>query len=225
MNLSCQNFLFNEKFHPYHKYNLAEEFFKDPAVAGKLKIWNDNEFKESYDTSASEVEVKQIPCSIMSMAFFDKLKNPDNNIVYASGNIHQKYDDFIDGILVPDNLRAMLLDEESKEYNLFSQDERNEFIFKLFQLLVLGGECCQYEDTLDKYLETTKILYKDFVRIQKQENDSNLLITTIVLEVIAKKNDVPYFPRKPEHKQNLGFLLIDPINREIKTIVHQYGNQ
>lgn len=76
-------------------------------MAGKLKIWNNNEFKESYDTLASEVEVKQIPCSIVSMAFFDKLKNPDNNIVYASGNIHQKYDDFIDGILVPNNLRAL----------------------------------------------------------------------------------------------------------------------
>lgn len=58
----------------------------------------------------------------------------------------------------------MLLDEESNEYNLYSQNERSEFIFKLFQLLVLGGEYCQYEDTLDKYLETTKILYKDLVR-------------------------------------------------------------
>ncbi|XP_074111603.1 cilia- and flagella-associated protein 300 [Cotesia typhae] len=221
MNLSCQKFLFNETFHLYHKYNLAEAFFKDSNVTEKLKIWCGNEFRES-NLTADEVEIKQIPCSIMSMTFFDKLKNLDNNIIHATGNIRQKFDDFVDGILVSDNLRAMLLDEESNEYNLYTPDERNEFIFKLFQLLVIGGEYCQYENDLENYLDLTKSLYKDFVRIQKQEN--KLFITTIVLEVIAKKNDVPYFPHKSEHKQNIGFFLIDPTSREIKTILHQYGN-
>lgn len=58
----------------------------------------------------------------------------------------------------------MLLDTDCDEYNLYSKDERDEFIFHLFQLLVLGGEYCQYEDNLNPYLEVTKSIYKDLVR-------------------------------------------------------------
>lgn len=58
----------------------------------------------------------------------------------------------------------MLLDEESDEFRLFSKTERAQFIFKLFKMLVLGGEYCQYEDKLEPYLECTKKIYKDLVR-------------------------------------------------------------
>lgn len=59
----------------------------------------------------------------------------------------------------------MLLDEECPEYNLYLKDEREEFIFHIFQMLVLGGILCQYEDVLNPYLEVTKAIYKDLVRL------------------------------------------------------------
>jgi len=59
----------------------------------------------------------------------------------------------------------MLLDEESEEYNLYSEDERNEFVFRIFQMLVLGGTLCQFEDTLQPYLDVTKSIYKDLIRL------------------------------------------------------------
>lgn len=59
----------------------------------------------------------------------------------------------------------MLLDEECPEYNLYLKDEREEFIFRIFQMLVLGGILCQYEDVLNPYLEVTKAIYKDLVRL------------------------------------------------------------
>lgn len=58
----------------------------------------------------------------------------------------------------------MLLDEESKEYSLYSGDERKEFVFRIFQMLVLGGMLCQFEDTLQPYLDVTKIIYKNLIR-------------------------------------------------------------
>lgn len=58
----------------------------------------------------------------------------------------------------------MLLDEECPEYNLYTKDEREEFIFRIFQMLVLGGILCQYEETLDPYLDATKAIYKDLIR-------------------------------------------------------------
>jgi len=59
----------------------------------------------------------------------------------------------------------MLLDEESEEYNLYSEDERNEFVFRIFQMLVLGGTLCQFEDILQPYLDVTKSIYKDLIRL------------------------------------------------------------
>lgn len=59
----------------------------------------------------------------------------------------------------------MLLDNECPEYNLYLKDEREEFIFRIFQMLVLGGVLCQYEDTLHPYLNTTKAIYKDLIRL------------------------------------------------------------
>lgn len=58
----------------------------------------------------------------------------------------------------------MLIDEESDNYGLFDEEDRNEFIFRIFKFLVLGGKWCQYEDKINKYLDFTKMLYKDLVR-------------------------------------------------------------
>ena len=58
----------------------------------------------------------------------------------------------------------MLLLEDSEHYDLYSDTEREEFLFCLFKHLCLGGELCQYEDDLQPYLDATKLLYKDLVR-------------------------------------------------------------
>ena len=60
----------------------------------------------------------------------------------------------------------MLLDEESEEYNLYDKNEREEFIFAIFQMLVLGGPLCQYEDNIQPYLDITKTIYKDLIRYE-----------------------------------------------------------
>jgi len=59
----------------------------------------------------------------------------------------------------------MLLDEESEEYSLYSEVERNEFVFRIFQMFVLGGVLCQFEDVLQPYLDVTKSIYKDLIRL------------------------------------------------------------
>lgn len=61
----------------------------------------------------------------------------------------------------------MLLDEESEEYNLYSEEERNEFVFRIFQMLILGGILCQFEDTLEPYLDVTKNIYKDLIKLSE----------------------------------------------------------
>ena len=58
----------------------------------------------------------------------------------------------------------MLLVPDSDNYDMFSEEERNEFLFVLFRHLCLGGAVCQFEDTVQPYLDTTKAIYKDLIR-------------------------------------------------------------
>ncbi|KAL0107874.1 hypothetical protein PUN28_014859 [Cardiocondyla obscurior] len=222
-NFVIQNFSFNEPFQQYHKYQLADAFFKDATVTRELLSKQSCAWMKQ-GIRASSVEIKQVPCSVLSMSFFDKMKNPNNRIVHNSGMICKRYDSQIEDFIVSDNLRGMLLDEESEEYNLYSEDEKCEFVFRIFQMLVLGGILCQFEDVLQPYLDITKTIYKDLIRVQKRNTSDDLFVSTLVLEVVAKDDkDQDYFPSDSDNRQNIAFLLIDANSREITTFIHQYG--
>ncbi len=47
-----------------------------------------------------------------------------------------------------DRVRECLLMEEAEGYCVFSEENRKELLFKLFQVLVVGGALNQYEDRL-----------------------------------------------------------------------------
>jgi hypothetical protein len=42
-------------------------------------------------------------------------------------------------------LRDMLLSQESDNAELYSAEERQELLYRVFEHLVLGGPCCQFE--------------------------------------------------------------------------------
>ncbi len=58
----------------------------------------------------------------------------------------------------------MILMEDSDNFDAYSESEREELMFRLFSHVCLGGEICQYEDNVQPYLDTTKLIYKDLLR-------------------------------------------------------------
>lgn len=58
----------------------------------------------------------------------------------------------------------MLCIEDSEYYDLFTESERNEFLFRLFKHVVIGGELVQPNDELESYTNFVKNLYKDLMR-------------------------------------------------------------
>ena len=58
----------------------------------------------------------------------------------------------------------MLLLEDSDNYEMYSDEERDEFLLRIFKHLCHGGAVCQYEDDIKPYLDTTKALYKELIR-------------------------------------------------------------
>lgn len=97
---------------------------------------------------------------------FDKLEQ--NELVVAD-SIKKTFGDQIEEIDIVDLIRDAILNEESEHYSVFDQNDRQDFLFRVFKLLELGGSMCQYEDQLSVYLDWTKYLYKNLVYARKDE--------------------------------------------------------
>jgi len=118
----------------------------------------------------------------------------------------------------------MLLNPDSEYADLFSKEEKDEFLFRIFKHLVIGGTLCQYEDNLTPYLDITKILYKDLVRVSPEEG-GELLVTSSVIQILEAKCD-SYDPSKNlifsrPHINNFFYLIVDPFKRVVYTLYHQ----
>ena len=63
-----------------------------------------------------------------------------------------------------------------------------------------------------------------FHRVQKDPETKKIIPVSIVLKVIARgKDNVAYLPSDPENEQNFAYLIVDPICRQITTLIHQYS--
>lgn len=65
------------------------------------------------------------------------------DVTRPDGDIKKCLDEYYDSFLVSDQLRKCLLMREFEEYDTFSSQDRQEFIFHLFKALCLGGRLCQ----------------------------------------------------------------------------------
>lgn len=125
-------------------------------------------------STAKCVRVKHevVPCTAVSMSFFDKLYDEAEPPIVREGTeyINKCADDVVDGFPVADLLRDCLVREASENRDLYSPEERSEFLFRLLQHCALGGSMCQYEDHLDTYLDVARRLYKAMVTAKKDKS-------------------------------------------------------
>lgn len=73
----------------------------------------------------------------------------------------------------------MLFENECEEYILYSENERAEFLFRLFKHFVTGGKWCQDDMIIDPYLNATKYVYKDVLMY-----DKDFIISTVQHAII-----------------------------------------
>eukprot|EP00054_Salpingoeca_dolichothecata_P014911 m.84887 g.84887 ORF g.84887 m.84887 type:complete len:108 (+) comp21225_c0_seq6:11-334(+) len=83
-------------------------------------------------------------CTKISMEFFDRLAKCD--VVTASGHLRGCIPEYLDdGLVVNQELGKVLLMEESKHFDEYDEDERNEFLFRMLTHLSLGGPVNQVD--------------------------------------------------------------------------------
>ena len=57
----------------------------------------------------------------------------------------------------------MITKEDSEHYDTFSDEEKKQFLYVVFQHLVIGGQMTQPDEMIENYVEIAKILYKSLV--------------------------------------------------------------
>ncbi|KAL0281145.1 UNVERIFIED_CONTAM: hypothetical protein PYX00_002221 [Menopon gallinae] len=217
-------FSFSKPFEPHKKKEFILDFFTSPEVIGVINKIIPN---WSYEKDQVEdVEVEAIPCNQTSMTFFDRVLDPENHIIRHGGGLHHCVDDVIDDFMISDELRRMVLDENSDNYGLYNEEERKELLFRIFQHFVLGGKWCQFEDKVEPYLDMTKMLYKDLVRVERNADTKEIQIRSCCVKAVVKgKQKRAIFPQDADHIQNFAYLLMDPVLRHVTLFTHEFGGQ
>lgn len=218
--LQVQYYSFNQPFKAHEKQQFFTAFFKDPVVYSTL-TYN----QVVVGKPASSVKLDPVPCTVLSMDFFDRLLEPDNNIVRCDGkSIVQCQEEDIDGFMIDDNLRSLILNREGEFYSLFSESERKQFLWRIFCHLCLGGQWCQFEFVLQPYLDAAKLLYKELVSVERIGDSSELVVRSIVFRIVVfDEDDKPLIPQDPENVQNFLYLIVDPFKRSMAVISHCYA--
>ncbi|KAF6202737.1 hypothetical protein GE061_003139 [Apolygus lucorum] len=211
-NLNVQFYNFNQEFKIYDKQDFVDSFFHDPAVRNSLNLF----------TPVERVEFVTVPCAQVSMRFFDKMKNEENGIVRC-GYLTECLDEFVDGMLLQDNLRQMMVMEDHAGFNLYDAGEKQEFIFQLFKHVCLGGAYAQHDLKIGPYLEMTKSLYKELVDVEKILRTNELRVRSVVMRVVCYAQDHPVMPAEPDHPQNFMYLIVDPFKRQVAVLYHKFG--
>ena len=78
-----------------------------------------------------------IPCTVLNMRFFDRLATSE--VVRESGSIKKCFDEVCGDFIISDELRKLLLLEDSDHYYVYSDEERDELLFRILKHLALGG--------------------------------------------------------------------------------------
>ncbi|XP_022098020.1 uncharacterized protein C11orf70 homolog isoform X2 [Acanthaster planci] len=219
--MSVQYFSYDAAFQSYQKEAFALDFLQNQNVKSTLEVLSDSNSWCLVGYHAHKVEVIPVQCNVTSMTFFDRLF--DQGIVRDSGRIVKCLDEFHEEFQISDELRKMLLVEESDYYSIFSDSERQEFLFLLFKHLCLGGEVCQYEDNIQSYLDTAKSIYKELISVQK-DSTRQLRVTSLVYQLRAwDQTGYQYYPCDKDHSQTFAYLIIDPLKRQAAVLYHKFG--
>ena len=150
-------FRFNINFDLKDLDNFLKDLFNDKNVRQIFQPLN-------YVMSSSKETIEKFKYKKLST---QKTNLDLFNVMYESeivseetGYIKKDYDDYVEDISICDKLKQALIKEESDYYCIFNEEVRNELLFHIFQRICIGGALCQYEDTVNEYLEMTKYFYK-----------------------------------------------------------------
>eukprot|EP00775_Hariotina_reticulata_P005382 gene5382-5617_t len=139
--------------------------------------------------------------------------------VAEKGGYCQQLRGKITNMKVSDELRKLLLCDDSVHATLYGCEDQQQLLWRLFRLLCLGGPCCQFEDQLPPYLEATKRLYKALLSVQRSASTSEAEVTSLVWEVTSWESEAGISPF-PCSRNSICLVAVDTRRRVVKVLYH-----
>lgn len=166
-------------------------------------------------TDASKVEnvkFSKLSTSSVSLDILDPLY--DSKIVNReTGYIKKDFEENYEGIQLCDKLKGALVNPDDENFCIFNEKVRNEFLFKIFQHIAVGGSLCQYEDYIGDYLNLTKCFYKDLVAATKDQNTNQIVIRSYAYQILELNNKKLF--KNPYNPQNFMYISVDPYQKTV----------
>ena len=144
------------------------------------------------------VRVERLKCEATTLALFDPL-GACQDVTLGSGRAKQCPQVVIGGVECDNALRKWLArkkydrdvaagardgeEEDDDEERPTVALEDDELLYRLFELLALGGPLAQPDLELDHYLKATKALYRDCVQVYKRSSDGATCLANEAYEV------------------------------------------
>ncbi|XP_067943836.1 cilia- and flagella-associated protein 300-like isoform X2 [Watersipora subatra] len=221
--IHAQAFCFDQQFKPYVAEKFALDFFQSDEIMRSVKLAGSaGTISYGLGARASAVEIESIPCSTISMTMFDKLS--EKGVLQEGGYIRKCLEEYVENVCLADQLRNVLVNEDYEKYDIYSEEEREEFLFRLFSHLCIGGAVCQYEDMVGPYLTHTKHLYKDLISVQKEPGSSDLHVVSQIYKIKALDSEQEvFFPDDKDHLNSFAYLVIDPVKRNVILLHHKFS--
>lgn len=210
----------------YHKMQAADfvlDLLNDPKVREVLQVLKGGQWV-SLQGPVEKVDVEVVPAALTRLDVFDKLsEGASPPIVRPNGDLSKCMEDAREGFQVSDLLRDLILNEDSENAGLYSEDERSELLWRLLEHMSLGGPCCQFEDKLEPYVETAKRVYKELVSAQKNPASGKIEVASVVykLKGITSSGPGPCLFPAPS-RQNWCYVSVDPARRLAKIWYHAW---
>ena len=217
----------------YRSFRFDERYTDDKLEAFCRDFFNDREVLATLRTATRQGEMvrgglggggaaakfprgmgccRLVPTNLVRMDFFKRLRE-EGLVVGEQGRMRQCMPEFYDGVESGTLVREMMLNEDSEHYLVYDDDEKDEFLFRLFRHLVIGGGMCQAEENVDPYLDAVRELYKSLLTVKKTEGGA-VRVTSSVIAVEASSRDLPgLFPKASDH--NLCYLIVDKAKRKV----------
>ncbi|PNW75890.1 hypothetical protein CHLRE_12g556300v5 [Chlamydomonas reinhardtii] len=222
-NLRCVAVRYTKYYHKLQGQELLADLFRDEKVQEAFQVLRKGGAWGQLGGPVTKVDATLLASSLTRMDLFDKLTETSPPIVRSNGDIGKCMEDNREGFQVSDQLRELILVEESEHAALFSEAERDELLWRLFEHVVLGGACCQFEDKVEPYVETSKRLYKELVCAQKDPATGKVQTVSAVYKINSIQGDSGPLELYPSRsRQNFCYAAVDPVRRIVKILYHAY---
>jgi len=188
---------------------MLDEFFKDRGVLGVLhqlmpgiQVFSPDKVKVNWEKMSTKA---------VSMSFLNKFEECGG--IGPSGHIRGRLEEDFEGVPINNIIREVILCEESELYDTFSEQDRKEFLFKIFSHLIFGGASNQWDDHVEEYFKVTKDVYKDLLSVRRSDT-GDVEVVSYVASIRSLGPGGQLFPK--ESPLNFCYVVVDPLMRHVR---------